>query len=648
MHTDTPFVHQLGVTPEGYFVATNPMAPGTVAAYDPAGEKVWALQVSLANTDAIELDYLALSPDGTVAYVVDTQGIVHAREIATGRDLWTTPIPDPDPKGFARSRVALTATGDGAALFLAVYTKSTRNLNSLSGAQLDQARARIGSSIIRLSTDDGAVEWEKRVAVSPSLQDNPPVVMQLAADHAGAHLAACDARGNIHVWNGTGDELRRLPRSLYTDRRGLTKYGIVFEMQWTPDGRFLLASPMTGSSVNRLYLFDLQGDDRWVFDPFEQISAAKFDHQGRRMLWAAWDGSVCAWSLADARQLWRTPVGTGARLLPMADGNLVVATYFGQVISLDPDGQINWQRDLHPACYPKPLYEPRWLRTEPDALNGKALGDRLEQPVTPEAGENGQIVWQPQSPQQSLTLPIKIDVAGHYDLAVGIETFGTASLEVRIDDQLLRTASANAATGSVQLQHIWLRDVLLRQGEVKLIIQPRDAASRPQFALRYVELPTVVATPVQSWQVLGPFASPGGEIGMIDLSGDEFVGADDRTLRWRGHTASDGYVDLFMLATPPYTQIRTYARTVITSPQQRRVRFVVGHNRNMVVWLNGNEVYRSPHAFWWAPDATYFNADVNAGDNELIVCVDQGTKSTADHGFAVSVSNPGDLKFRLP
>lgn len=43
-------------------------------------------------------------------------------------------------------------------------------------------------------------------------------------------------------------------------------------------------------------------------------------------------------------------------------GRPAAATYYGEVVQLEPEGQIRWQRNLTPLCYPKPLYEPKFLR----------------------------------------------------------------------------------------------------------------------------------------------------------------------------------------------------------------------------------------------------------------------------------------------
>jgi hypothetical protein len=352
---------------------------------------------------------------------------------------------------------------------------------------------------------------------------------RLAVNADGTRIAMCDILGGLRVWDGHGNELRRLPNGLYTDES-------VFDLAFTPDGRYLVACPLThhqyalstrGSNINRLYLFDLVEHRNRAFDPEAKISHAVFSPDGSRLLWGAWDGKVRAWDLAAAAQLWERPVGSGSRLLAQADGGVIAATYVGEVVALDPGGRELWRKNLTPLCYPADRYEPRFLR--------------------------------------------------------GVEESATVLMD------------ADEAAG-------------------------------------------VRADPVRQWEVAGPFASK-GPMRRIDPGQSGYAGAGDRSLTWRPHETDDGYVDFLMLATPPYTHICSYAKTVVKSPKQRRVRIQLGHNFGMVIWQNGREVYREDGPFWWAPDASFLETTLEEGDNHFLVGVNQLAKSYGDYGFWFSIAH---------
>jgi WD40 repeat protein len=366
-HAETPLIHQVGISPQNTVVAAEGMQPAAVVAYRQDGTKVWKLPVAFQSYDGsgwayklnAECDYLALSPDRSVVYLVDRQLVLHARQIDSGRDLWTrqlTPSAERKPPWYYKEHIyipSIVLSADGKVLYLAIHC----------GGAIDP-------QIVRVETATGHIDWSIPVPSRRTikvwrdrftgLKDG----RRLAVNVDGSRLALCDILGNLRLWDGAGRELRSLPSKLYTD-------GSVFDLAFSPNGRFLAACPLEqyqygtstkGSSINRLYLFDLVEKQQWVFDPDEQISDAAFDHTGQRLLWSAWDGRVRAWDLDKRRELWSAAVGSGCQLLALPDGQTAVATYYGDVICLRRDGQTNWRKNLTPLSYPQPLYEPGFER----------------------------------------------------------------------------------------------------------------------------------------------------------------------------------------------------------------------------------------------------------------------------------------------
>ncbi|HAA59671.1 MAG TPA: hypothetical protein DCE39_01920 [Planctomycetaceae bacterium] len=352
IHTDTPFVQQVGISPGGSVVAAEPMNAGVVTSYSHENRSLWTLPVARS----LSTDYLALSTDRKLVFAVDRQLVLRAREIATGVDRWAIQLPDEDSDRFLRSIASLTTSGDGNALVVGVHTRFVGATNDLTAGQIAEIRRGVAARIVRVDTDTGRIKWTRAVPFRGRIIGNRSIHptsdgLSTALNHTGSRLAMCDARGNLRVWDKDGQLLHRFPQRLYTDPGPL-------ELELSRDGRFLLGYPRTGESVNRLFLFDLDEQKTWTFDPLEQISDATFNRDGTRLIWAAWDGDVRAQDLVQQRQLWRTRVGSGARLLSLADGQTVAATYFGDVIGIGIDGTARWSRNLSPLCYPQQTYEP--------------------------------------------------------------------------------------------------------------------------------------------------------------------------------------------------------------------------------------------------------------------------------------------------
>ena len=352
IHTDTPLVQQVGISPSGAIVVAEPMNAGVVTAYSQDDSPVWTLPVERS----LVTEYLALSADRELVFAVDRQLVLHAREIATGVDRWTVQLPNEAPDQYLRSIASLTTSGDGNTLVVVVHARFVGATKDLPDGKIEEIRRRVAAQVVRVDTDTGHIGWIRPVPFRGQVTGNRSIHptsdgQRTALNGTGSRLAMCDARGNLRVWDETGQELHRFPSRLYTDP-------FPFELELTPNGRFLLAYPRTGESINRLFMFDLSEHKRWVFDPFEQISDATFTRDGTRLIWAAWDGDVRAWDLTQRRQRWRTKVGSGARLLALADGHTVAATYFGDVVRLDDAGDTRWLRNVSPLCYPQQAYEP--------------------------------------------------------------------------------------------------------------------------------------------------------------------------------------------------------------------------------------------------------------------------------------------------
>lgn len=160
---------------------------------------------------------------------------------------------------------------------------------------------------------------------------------------------------------------------------------------------------------------------------------------------------------------------------------------------------------------------------------------------------------------------------------------------------------------------------------------------------------------LQTWLILGSIPSAGlGDLDK-DFLGEYGGEADFRPtdgqvmkisgfeLKWKS-TKCRHSVDLSEFFQGGRTEDAVaYAYTTIPRKEAGKIYFTVGSDDGIKIWLNGKMIHRGAVLRALTLDEDGFSADVNAGENQLLVKIQQGK---GGWGFGVRMlENPNDLNF---
>jgi len=160
---------------------------------------------------------------------------------------------------------------------------------------------------------------------------------------------------------------------------------------------------------------------------------------------------------------------------------------------------------------------------------------------------------------------------------------------------------------------------------------------------------------IKDWYITGPFdnsdkkgldkAFPPEE--KIDLAA-RYRGKNGASARWtRPFNYEDsGYVDLNSLITPNDYSV-AYAVTFAHSPNKRKVKFLIGSDRGIRIWVNNTEVFKKDAERQAEADEDSITVDLKKGWNKILVKV---TETWGSWGFYFRVTDlngnrPADLIF---
>lgn len=134
---------------------------------------------------------------------------------------------------------------------------------------------------------------------------------------------------------------------------------------------------------------------------------------------------------------------------------------------------------------------------------------------------------------------------------------------------------------------------------------------------------------ITNWHVIGPFDNEGRK-GFSTTYGPEL--GFDSTLIYAGKNAnitwrkyndnSSGYIDFAKLFNPQ-KDVVSYAYTTINLDRAKRVKFGVGSNDGVRVWINGKMVLDRPVLRRAVPNDDIISIPMIKGDNKVLVKVDQ-------------------------
>ncbi|MFO1012127.1 MAG: HEAT repeat domain-containing protein, partial [Planctomycetota bacterium] len=181
------------------------------------------------------------------------------------------------------------------------------------------------------------------------------------------------------------------------------------------------------------------------------------------------------------------------------------------------------------------------------------------------------------------------------------------------------------------------------------------AGQLDETQLAAVQRALTVPRPVVDWSVLGPFERIGAKPIVLERAREtskgvtidaehpdlaaRYVGRKDADVTWRdAHAdARTGFLDLREFH-DGFDEVSSFAFARVHSNTKRKAELQVGSDDMVRVWLNGvlvheNEAYRA-----WTEDEDKVAIDLEAGDNALLVRVDNGGGGWA---FDVKVSSEG-------
>jgi len=156
---------------------------------------------------------------------------------------------------------------------------------------------------------------------------------------------------------------------------------------------------------------------------------------------------------------------------------------------------------------------------------------------------------------------------------------------------------------------------------------------------------------ITDWWIIGPFPNENGEAWAKqyfpeqEIALDKEYTLDGQKLAWRYyHTTDDeGIVMLDQILKP--TDHRTaYMYAQVTSPDGRKVKFKVGSDDAIKVWLNGQQVHANNVERGVIVDNDAFEANLKQGANDILVEVLNGT---SDWGAVMRITDEQDRPLRL-
>jgi tetratricopeptide (TPR) repeat protein len=174
-----------------------------------------------------------------------------------------------------------------------------------------------------------------------------------------------------------------------------------------------------------------------------------------------------------------------------------------------------------------------------------------------------------------------------------------------------------------------------------------------ELAIARGQLPRAAAlfealAPIRTWSIIGPFEND-GRSGLTTAYPPEKEGFDPKALyrgkehdvAWRalpkGH-APYGFVDL-AAAVYPRSDVAVYAATLLRPAQAQGVLFHLGASGATRVWLNGKLIHEDAAVHPSRFDQKAFSAELNAGDNFLLVKV---AHNHGRLGFSLRVADGKD------
>ncbi len=159
-----------------------------------------------------------------------------------------------------------------------------------------------------------------------------------------------------------------------------------------------------------------------------------------------------------------------------------------------------------------------------------------------------------------------------------------------------------------------------------------------------MQLQTPSFTP-DSWMVMGPFASPGGNDGLDKTYGPER--AFDLAAKIDGKSwtlvrpESGGYIDLAKLHGDKANNTVSFAYKAIESPEAADATVLLGTDDGATLYLNGKEIFTHKETRAASPEQNTVKVKLQKGKNEILLKIANGNNP---HGFYFTIVGAPELK----
>ena len=158
------------------------------------------------------------------------------------------------------------------------------------------------------------------------------------------------------------------------------------------------------------------------------------------------------------------------------------------------------------------------------------------------------------------------------------------------------------------------------------------------------QLQTPSFTP-DSWMVMGPFASPGGNDGLDKTYGPER--AFDLAAKIDGKSwslvrpESGGYIDLAKLHGDKANNTVSFAYKAIESPEAADATVLLGTDDGATLYVNGKQIFTHKETRAATPEQNTLKVKLQKGKNEILLKIANGNNP---HGFYFTIIGAPDLK----
>jgi len=284
------------------------------------------------------------------------------------------------------------------------------------------------------------------------------------------------------------------------------------------------------------------------------------------------------------------------------------------------------------------------------AQDGK-VSTKAWEDVSPELRGGKLVVFIPDTPQASLTVPFNVEVEDKYALTLSLAGgTGFGPVVAEIDGEKFPQLDVPTRGDPAPAAPISAGEKVLKPGEHVLKLTPVGVANgRPLIGLDRIALVSRSRF-IRSWSIIGPFDNTDWkgfdtpyppETESINMS-KTYVGKSGKEVGWKEIQANSDMVDLAAMMQPNEAAV-AYALTYVISPDERKVDLLIGSDDSVKVWLNGEQVWRNQVQRAALPDQDKVSVTLKPGVNTLLLKIAQGGGAW---GFVARFRDPlGTLKY---